>query len=103
MFNVLYVLCRLLFLISIFELTSIFAQELIKNRSKFLNERSDSCYEYKNKNISVYEIVISSEYKCPECTYCSCPYFLDRAICKHKTMVCIKKKLPCLARVYRKI
>ena len=69
------------------------AQDLIKDRSKFLNEKSDCCFEYKNKNNIVYEILISSECKCPECTYCSCPYFLDRAICKHITMVCIKNKI----------
>lgn len=69
------------------------ATDLIKNESKNLKEIDSNNYKFRSKSKKVYKIVYDPDcYECPDCTFCTCSSFLDKAVCKHLTMICIKNK-----------
>jgi len=69
------------------------ATDLFKNESTNLKEIDSNNYKFRSKSKKVYKIVYDPDcYECPDCTFCTCSSFLDKAVCKHLTMICIKNK-----------
>jgi len=64
----------------------------LKNRVKYLKEKENNSFQYVNEKKIAYNIIIDPDCTCPDCTYCSCYSFLDKAVCKHLALVCLFKK-----------
>ena len=65
------------------------ARELILTRNRNLVGKNNN-YKYTNQNRKVYNIIINQD---ASTFNCNCPFFIDKAYCKHLTMVLIKENL----------
>ena len=63
-----------------------YAKKLIEKRKKFLVTKNENEYTYENEKKKKYKIDFVRK-------TCTCPFFQDRKVCKHLTMVCYVKNI----------